>query len=59
MTDSRRETPPRSPAADDGMSEKEKDEMIDQMEEFEGPVRREDRGDNDPPNPEDPGVASS
>jgi hypothetical protein len=59
MTDSRRESPPRAPAADDAMTEKEKDAMVDQIEEFEGPVRREDRGDNDSPNPEDPGVASS
>ena len=53
------ESTPRSPAADDSMSEKEKDAMADQMEEFEGPTRREDRGDNDPKDPEDPGVASS
>jgi hypothetical protein len=53
------ESTPRSPAADDSMTDKEKDEMVDQIEEFEGPDRREDRGDNEPPTPEDPGVASS
>jgi hypothetical protein len=53
------ESTPRSPAADDSMTEKEKDDLADQMEEFEGPDRREDRGDNKQPTPEDPGVASS
>jgi len=53
------ESTPRSPTADDSMTEKEKDDMADQMEEFEGPDRREDRGDNEKPTPEDPGVASS
>ena len=52
-------TTPRSPTADDSMTEKEKDAMSDQMEEFEGPDRREDRGDNEPPTPQDPGVGSS
>ena len=52
-------TPP-GRTADDSMTEKEKDDMSDQMEEFEGPDRREDRGDNDrPSSPEDPGVGSS
>jgi hypothetical protein len=55
MTES---TPPK-PAADESMTEKEKDDMVDQIEEFEGPDRREDRGDNEPPPPGDPGVASS
>jgi hypothetical protein len=41
------------------MTDKEKDALVDQMEEFEGPDRREDRGDNEPPTAEDPGVASS
>ena len=50
-------TPPRT--ADDSMTEKEKTEMVDQIEEFEGPDRREDRGDNEPPTPQDPGVANS
>lgn len=49
--------PPTTP--DESMTEKEKDDMVDQMEEFEGPDRREDRGDNTPPTSEDPGVASS
>jgi len=53
------ESTPPSPAADDSMTEKEKDDLADQMEEFEGPDRREDRGDNKQPTPEDPGVASS
>jgi hypothetical protein len=54
------ESKPPSPTADDSMTEKEKDAMADQMEEFEGPSRREDRGDNDrPSSPEDPGVGSS
>jgi polyhydroxyalkanoate synthesis regulator phasin len=54
-----KESTPRSPTADDSMTEKEKDDMADQMEEFEGPDRREDRGDNEKPTPEDPGVGSS
>jgi hypothetical protein len=54
------ESTPRRPTADDSMTEKEKDAMSDQMEEYEGPDRREDRGDNDQPSsPEDPGVGSS
>ena len=51
-------TPP-GRTADDSMTEKEKKDMVDQIEEFEGPDRREDRGDNEPPTPQDPGVASS
>jgi hypothetical protein len=43
---------------DSEMSEKEKGRMIDQMEEFEGPERREIRGDEREP-PKDPGVAHS
>jgi hypothetical protein len=54
------ERTPRPPTTDDSMTEKEKDAMSDQMEEYEGPDRREDRGDNEPTNPEqDPGVGSS
>ena len=53
------ESTPPSRTPDDSMTEKEKDDMSDQMEEFEGPDRREDRGDNEPPTPQDPGVASS
>lgn len=54
-------TPQRKPppTPDDSMTEKEKDDMADQMEEFEGPDRREDRGDNDEPTSGDPGVSSS
>ena len=46
------------PAADSNMTEKEKDRMADQMEEFEGPERREVRGDESEPS-KDPGVAHS
>ena len=53
------ESTPGPPAPDDSMTEKEKDDMADQMEEFEGPDRREDRGDNQQPTPQDPGVGSS
>jgi hypothetical protein len=53
------ESKPPSTTADDSMTDKEKDDMADQMEEFEGPDRREDRGDNQQPTPQDPGVASS
>ena len=49
---------PRRPA-DAGMTEDEKEEMVDQMEEFEGPTRREVRGEEEKPPPDDPGVASS
>jgi hypothetical protein len=51
-------TPP-PPPADAGMTKDEKEEMFDQMEEFEGPTRREVRGEDPKPTPEDPGVASS
>jgi hypothetical protein len=40
------------------MSEKEKKALVDQMEEFEGPDRREKRG-TEPPADDDPGVARS
>ena len=46
------------PALDSGMTGKEKDAMADQMEEFEGPERREVRGDHCEPK-KDPGVAHS
>lgn len=46
------------PPADAGMTEKEKTDMADQMEEFEGPQRREIRGDNKEP-ADDPGVGHS
>lgn len=48
-----------APAPDDGMTAKEKDDMADQMEEFEGPDRREVRGEDEKPPPGDPGVSSS
>ncbi len=53
------ETKPQERPADQGMSEKEKKDMVDQMEEFEGPTRREVRGEEEKPPPGDPGVASS
>ncbi|MFN2387257.1 MAG: hypothetical protein ABR576_13395 [Thermoanaerobaculia bacterium] len=56
MTDEKDAAPARP--ADAGMSEEEKKEMFDQMEEFEGPQRREIRGDDAEP-PRDPGVAHS
>jgi hypothetical protein len=49
--------PPRP--ADGGMTEDEKEDMADQMEEFEGPNRREVRGEDEKPPPGDPGVGSS
>jgi hypothetical protein len=52
--------PPLPPEpADAGMTEKEKDELIEQVQEFEGPMRREVRGEHEDPPPKDPGVASS
>jgi hypothetical protein len=51
-------TPP-STTADDSMTDEEKDDMTKQMEDFEGPDRRENRGDNEAPTTEDPGVGSS
>ena len=53
----REERTPSAPA-DAGMNEEEKKEMFDQMEEFEGPQRREIRGDDAEP-PRDPGVSHS
>jgi hypothetical protein len=50
---------PTTPTPDDSMTEKEKDDLVDQMEEFEGPDRREDRGDNEKSTSRDPGVSSS
>jgi len=46
------------PPADAGMTEEEKKDMADQMEEFEGPQRREIRGDDSEP-ADDPGGAHS
>jgi hypothetical protein len=65
MTDAKED--PRTPSAgkdskepglDSSMSKKEKDRMANQMEEFEGPERREVRGDECDP-PKDPGVSNS
>ncbi len=47
------------PGVDSGMSEKEKDAMFHQMEQQEGPVKREVRGDDDKEPEKDPGVAHS
>ena len=52
MQDPERDVPDRP------MTEKERDEMADQMEEFEGPQRREIRGDDTEP-ADDPGVSHS
>jgi len=49
---------PNEPTADDKMSEGEKTALVDQMEEFEGPDRREKRG-TEAPSKDDPGVAHS
>jgi len=49
---------PAGPTPDDRMSEKEKTALVDQMEEFEGPDRREKRG-PEPAADGDPGVARS
>jgi hypothetical protein len=46
------------PTADEKMSPKEKEELIDQVEEFEGPDRREKRG-TEPAAKNDSGVARS
>jgi hypothetical protein len=46
------------PGIDSGMTEKEKDRMFNQMEQFEGPERREVRGDECEPE-KDPGVSHS
>jgi hypothetical protein len=49
---------PPNPPADRGMTEEEKQDLFDQMKEFEGPQRREIRGDDSEP-PKDPGIAHS
>lgn len=49
---------PKGPTPDDRMSEKEKKALVDQMEDFEGPDRREKRGPEPPPE-NDSGVARS
>jgi len=58
MTDTTPDPRDSKPTADENMTKKEKDRMADQMEEFEGPERREVRGDEREP-PKDPGVAHS
>jgi hypothetical protein len=50
--------PSSKPTADDQMSKREKERLDDQIEEFEGPQRREIRGDEREP-ADDPGVAHS
>ena len=52
-------TPGSAPTPDDSMSEKDKKELEDQLEEFEGPMRREVRGDARKEPADDPGVAHS
>jgi hypothetical protein len=49
---------PETPTPDDAMTRKEKEDLQDQMEEFEGPDRREIRGEHKDP-ADDPGVAHS
>jgi hypothetical protein len=46
------------PTADEKMSPKEKDALADQIEDFEGPDRREKRG-TEHPEQDEPGVARS
>ncbi len=46
------------PSRQPEMSKEEKEKLVDQVEEFEGPDRREIRGDNSEP-ADDPGVAHS
>lgn len=49
---------PETPTPDDAMTRKEKEDLEDQLEEFEGPDRREIRGEHKEP-AHDPGVAHS
>jgi hypothetical protein len=51
-------TPATAPTPDDSMTEKEKEDLGDHLEEFEGPDRREIRGEHKEP-ADDPGVAHS
>ena len=57
MTDSKKPEA-RKPTPDDRMSRKEKEELEDQVEEFEGPDRREVRG-TEKKHSRDPGVSPS
>lgn len=52
------DTKERPPTPDDAMSPKEKEDFETQVEEFEGPDRREIRGDHETP-PHEPGVSRS
>jgi hypothetical protein len=47
--DSEKDRKERPPTPDDGMSRKEKEDFETQVEEFEGPDRREIRGDHETP----------
>ncbi|HMA17193.1 MAG TPA: hypothetical protein VKS03_02040 [Thermoanaerobaculia bacterium] len=49
---------PESPTPDDNMTREEKEDLEDHLEEFEGPDRREIRGEHKEP-AHDPGVAHS
>lgn len=49
---------PETPTPDDAMTRKEKEDLQDHIEEFEGPDRREIRGEHKEP-ADDPGVAHS
>lgn len=57
MTDSKRQKV-KKPTPDDRMSRKEKEDLEDQVEEFEGPDRREVRG-TEKKRSRDPGISSS
>jgi hypothetical protein len=58
MTDTTKDPRDSNATADENMTKREKDRMADQMEEFEGPERREIRGDEREPS-KDPGVSHS
>jgi hypothetical protein len=51
-------TPTKSPKIDSRMTPAEKESLVEQIEEFEGPDRREKRG-SEKPEPHEPGVARS
>jgi hypothetical protein len=53
-----KDSDPRHRTPDDAMSPEEKEELEEQIEEFEGPDRREVRGTEETP-PKEPGVARS
>jgi hypothetical protein len=58
MTDATKDMRDSKATPDENMTKREKDAMANQMEEFEGPERREIRGDECDP-PKDPGVSHS